>query len=642
LRSLVKQPFGASYYEGTWHFKVLSLAASAVDLVLFEQDDTRHPVQRLALSRVAPGIFHGEIREDLDGFLYGYQARRDGVTGNILLDPYAREIGQEYWENPSGGALPALGLLRFPSRFDWQGVEKPHIPYRDTLIYEAHVKGLTALHPEIPPEERGTFLGLGAEELIAHFKRLGVTAVELLPIFYHLDERFLLDAGLSNYWGYNPINFFALSPRLAAKNSNLSIRDQFRTAVRELHRAGIEVILDVVFNHSGEGSFVDGSSVSLRGLDESLYYRGSREHRIDYTGCGNTLNTDSPWVVQLICDSLRYWAEEMQVDGFRFDLLSAVCRSGLKFNRNHPLLIAIHQDPILSKLKLIAEPWDATAEGYQLGAYPSPWHEWNDRFRDTVRRFWRGDSGMTGRFVSAISGSSDVFHGEGTRSINFVTAHDGFTLHDLVTYSHKRNIENSQDGADGANENYSFNCGEEGESKSQEINELRIRQKKNLLFSLLMAKGVPMFLGGDEFSRTQRGNNNAFCHDTAWNYLNWEHDPLVSEVVELVRLRKGLSVVTDNQFYSSGDVSWLTPSGREFQSEDWETVPAFIAALSDRDKYIYICFNPTQLEVIFTLPEAPFELIFSTDPSMTEKMSISSDVQLLRHSVAVFQVGLRA
>ncbi len=624
-------PLGAFYKEGVWTFKVYSNSASRIDLVLFESDNTKHPAQRLQMTPNPEGVFSVSIQEDLDGYLYGYQVNERNKK--IFLDPYALEIGQEFVDDES----PALGLIRFPSVFDWQGVVKPNRSYTETIIYEGHVKGLTKLHPKISKTERGTFLGLCAPEFISHLKNIGVTAVELLPIGYHLDEKFLIKAGLTNYWGYNPINYFALSPRLAVKDSPLTITHQFKTAVRELHRAGMEVILDVVFNHTGEGTIQKGREASLRGLDSETYYRTNGELDIDYTGCGNTLNTDSPAVVKMICDSLRYFADEFQIDGFRFDLASALARNGEKFDPNHPLLVSISQDPMLSEVKLISEPWDATMEGYQLGKFPKIWKEWNDRFRDTSRRFWRGDGGMLGSFASSLAGSSNIFDGKFTRSINFVTAHDGFTLRDLVTYTEKQNEENAQNGLDGTNENYSFNCGDEGETPVGAVKEIRLRQQKNLLAALLLSKGVPMLLGGDELNRTQHGNNNAYCHDKEWNYLNWETPgELTQWISELVNIRKIMTEITTEAFYVDSDVEWLAENGSRLSGADWnanDSRPLILRVKSKQEQRdLLLAFNPTDNEINLGL--SSLELILSS-----ASMNYKGPFTLPSYSFAAFRLN---
>jgi glycogen operon protein len=455
-----------------------------------------------------------------------------------------------------------------------------------------HVKSMTALHPDVPLGLRGTFLGLAHPAVIQHLKRLGVTALELLPIFYHIDELFLYRRGLSNFWGYNPISFFAPHPRFIVKNHPLPARDQFRTMVRELHRAGIEVVLDVVFNHTGE-SGADGPVVSFRGLAEDEYYLCGEDGRyIDYTGCGNTVNTGSPIVRNLVLDSLRYWVSEMGVDGFRFDLMSAIMRNEKgQFDREHPLLNAIVNDPILSQVKLISEPWDATAEGYQLGQYPASFVEWNDRFRDCIRRFWRGDGGVVGEFASRISGNSDIFS-DPYRSINFVTAHDGFTLRDLVSFSSKVNFNNGEDNRDGAGENYSFNCGVEGETEERAVLELRERMQRNFLATLILSNGVPMFPGGDELSRTQAGNNNAYCHDEPWNYLSWDKQPLVPWISRLMEIRRMLSRRT---FFSTDELKWRRFDGAEFSLEDWQSGESreVVAEYITDSRVVLLVFNPT-------------------------------------------------
>lgn len=577
-------------------FEIYAAKADGVQLELYHPDSLDEPLRIIKLGSLGGNRFATTVLDDFEGHLYGYRViRNNQLAEDLLLDPYTKEIGREFdWTD--AGYIPALGVVRAKSQFDWQGVPSPKTDLAQSLIYEVHVKSMTALHPDVPLGIRGTFLGLAHPAVVQHLKRLGVTAVELLPIFYHLDERFLWRRGSTNFWGYNPIAFFAPHPRFVVKSHPLSAADQFRTMVRELHRAGIEVILDVVFNHTGE-SGADGPIVSFRGFAEDEYYlRREDGHYLDYTGCGNTLNSLSPVVQDLVLHSLRYWVTEMGVDGFRFDLMSAIVRDeqGV-FDPNHPLLKEIIRDPILSKVKLISEPWDATAEGYQLGRYPSPFVEWNDKFRDCVRRFWRGDGGVVGEFATRFAGSSDLFS-EPLASVNFVTAHDGFTLRDLVSYSHKNNFENGEDNRDGTGGNHSFNCGTEGETQSDEILILRERLQRNIIATLILANGVPMLLGGDELNRTQRGNNNAYCQDEPWNYLSWDSSQLSAWVSRLVELRRMLFGAR-RTFFSSKELRWRRFDGEEFSAADWQSCESreIVAEYVAEGRVVFMVFNPTPI-----------------------------------------------
>jgi isoamylase len=456
------------------------------------------------------------------------------------------------------------------------------VPWHETVIYELHVRGFTMQHPQVPPQLRGTYAGLSTAPVVEHLRRLGVTTVELMPVHHFVNDRHLVDRGLANYWGYNSIGFFAPEPRYSA-TGRIS---EFKTMVKTLHSAGIEVILDVVYNHTGEGSHL-GPTLSLRGVDNASYYRLQPEnprYYADYTGCGNTLNMRHPRTLQLIMDSLRYWVQEMHVDGFRFDLASALARELHEVDRLGAFFDIIRQDPVLSEVKLIAEPWDLGEGGYQVGNFPAGWTEWNDRYRDTMRAFWKGDGGLIGEFAQRVTGSSDLYGHNGRRphaSINFVTSHDGFTLHDLVSYNDRHNEANLEENRDGHSANLSWNCGAEGDTENPEIRALRGRQKRNLLATLLLSQGVPMLLAGDEMGRTQQGNNNAYCQDNAISWVNWQlgddERGLVDFTARVIGLLKAHPVFRRRRFFQGRpirgsavkDLLWLTPEGQEMTDDEW-------------------------------------------------------------------------
>jgi glycogen operon protein len=537
------------------------------------------------------------------GQLYGYRvhgpyAPAEGHRFNsnkLLLDPYAKSIrGDVKWSNlhfgyrignprqdlsfdrrNNAGGMPRCEVI--DPAFSWGGDALLKTAWRSTVIYEVHVKGFTKRHPDIPPQLRGTYAGLASQPAIEHLQRLGVTAVELMPIHAFVDDRFLIDKALRNYWGYNTIGFFAPDLRYSARGHV----DEFKTMVRKLHAAGIEVILDVVYNHTAEGNQL-GPTLSFRGIDNAAYYRLSPENAryyTDYTGCGNTLNMMHPRVLQLIMDSLRYWVTEMHVDGFRFDLAAALARELHDVDKLGAFFDIIHQDPLLSQVKLIAEPWDLGEGGYQVGNFPIGWTEWNGRYRDTVRRYWKGDDGVIGDFASRLTGSADLYESSGRlpfSSVNFVTAHDGFTLQDLVSYNDKHNEANLDDNRDGENHNNSWNCGAEGPTDDPAINALRARQKRNFLATLLLSQGVPMLLGGDELGRTQQGNNNTYCQDNELSWYDWENadQGLIDFTAALIRTRMAHATFRRPRYYKGmslrgTDLRWLTPAGIEMAAENW-------------------------------------------------------------------------
>jgi glycogen operon protein len=510
--------------------------------------------------------------------------------------------------------------------FTWGAERLPNVPWSQTVIYELHVRGYTKLHPKVPEEHRGTFLGLGAPAVVEHLVKLGVTAVELLPIHPIADEPHLVNQGLRNYWGYSSINFFAADPRFFTRDR---VRE-FKTMVANLHAAGIEVILDVVYNHTGEGNEL-GPTLSFRGIDNASYYHLAADKRryADFTGCGNSLNLQHPRVLQMVMDSLRFWVQEMHVDGFRFDLTTTLAREAGGFDPRSGFLDAVTQDPTLSRVKLIAEPWDVGYGGYQVGNFPPGWAEWNDRFRDTVRRFWRGDSSVIGELASRLTGSADLFQNRGRRpwaSVNFITAHDGFTLQDLVSYERKHNEANGENNRDGNNNNISWNCGIEGPTSDPAIRNLRQQQKRNLMATLLLAQGTPMIVAGDEFGRTQKGNNNAYCQDNEISWVAWEdihdEDLAFSEFVrKLLAIRREHPVFRRTKFLTGKavgdtgirDVTWLNHDGRQMTNADWNAPNARClgamlfgsrpAAASDEYDLFVLLLNGDSGPISFKLPE---------------------------------------
>jgi glycogen operon protein len=555
-------------------------------------------------------VWHGYLPDVQPGQLYGYRvhgpfAPHAGHRFNphkLLFDPYARALGRQIrWnealfgftfrdddttldDRDSAAYAPLAAVV--DNAFTWGDDRPPRTAWHETLIYELHVKGFSRLNPAIPESLRGTYRGLASEPSIRHLKSLGVTAVELMPVHQHADDWHLVQRGLGNYWGYNTLAYFAPDIAYSSAESPMDAVCEFKKMVRALHAAGLEVILDVVYNHTAEGNHL-GPTLSLRGIDNACYYRlqpNQARYYQDFTGCGNTLNMRSPRVLQLIMDSLRYWVLEMHVDGFRFDLASALARELHAVDKLGAFFDIIHQDPVISQVKLIAEPWDLGEGGYQVGNFPSKWTEWNGKYRDTVRRFWRGDGGVVSEFATRLSGSSDLYEQSGRRpyaSINFVTAHDGFTLNDLVSYEDKHNDANGEENQDGENHNISSNHGQEGPSSDPEINEIRARQRRNFLATLMMSVGVPMISGGDEIGRTQHGNNNAYCQDNETSWMRWdlssEQQDLMDFSRRLIRIWKNNPVLRRRKFLQGRrirgadvtDISWLDSSGGEMTDDVW-------------------------------------------------------------------------
>ena len=598
-------PLGASWEGSGVNFALFSEHAEAVELCLFDALGQRETA-RIPVRNRTGRIWHCFLPSARPGTVYGYRvhgpyAPRDGHRFNphkLLLDPYAKAlIGEVSWQESLFGfrqgsrqewradghdsqAAMVKSVVIDPT-FNWDSDRRPAVPMADTIIYELHVKGFTQLNPLVPPEWRGKYLGLTAPAVIDYLKNLGVTTIELLPCQSFLSEQMLIERGLSNYWGYNPLAFFAPERRYAVKDATV----EFKTMVKKLHAAGIEVVMDIVFNHSAEGNEL-GPHLSFRGIDNKVYYQldpdDARQYR-NFSGCGNTLNAEHPQVLKLMMDCLRYWASEMHVDGFRFDLASSLARRDGHFDASGSFFNILHQDPVLSHLKLMAEPWDFEPNGYQLGRFPGGWSEWNDKYRDTLRAFWRGEGGQLGQFAERFAGSSDIFANsvrEPSASINFITAHDGFTLHDLVSYQAKHNEANLEQNDDGADHNNSWNCGEEGETEDPAINSLRDQQKRNLLTSLLLSQGVPLLLAGDEYGRSQGGNNNAYCQDNETSWLRWSwglrERELQSFVRRLIALRRQQPAFRRRQFFDGvadandqRDVGWLRADGQRMADADW-------------------------------------------------------------------------
>lgn len=596
-------PLGASFDGRGVNFAIFSSHATRVELCLFDSPEAKTESRRITLPEKTSQVWHGYLPDLRVGQIYGYRVHgpHDPARGHhfrpckVLLDPYAKAIARDVSWNPAvtdeeSDSAPFAPLSRVTdTTFAWHDDRPPLIPWHQTVVYELHVKGFSGRHPGVPENLRGTYGGLASPASIAYLRELGITAVELLPVQYHVDEVHLVSSGRTNYWGYNTLGYFAPDPRFSSTGPEGAVAE-FQEMVRVLHAAGIEVILDVVYNHTGEGKHL-GPMLSFRGVDNAAYYRlaEDKSRYVDFTGCGNSLNVGHSHTLQLIMDSLRHWVLEMHVDGFRFDLASALARGLWEVDRLGAFFDIIHQDPVLSQVKLIAEPWDLGPNGYQVGNFPVLWTEWNGKYRDCVRRFWRGQGGAVGELASRLAGSSDLYSHNGRRpsaSLNFITAHDGFTLRDLVSYDTKHNEANGEGNRDGADHNDSWNCGVEGPTEDSEINALRRRQQRNFLATLLLSQGVPMLTSGDEFGHTQLGNNNPYCQDSALVWLDWHHCPaqrdLLAFVRDLLELRRTQPVFHRRRFFqgrpihgaSIKDLYWLRPDGVEMTDADWNVAHA--------------------------------------------------------------------
>ncbi|GAA5180122.1 glycogen debranching protein GlgX [Rugosimonospora acidiphila] len=654
-----RSPLGATYDGTGTNFAIFSEAAEGVELCLFDEDGGE---RRHELYEVDAFVWHGFLPAVGPGQRYGFRVHGPYVPGRglrcnpnkLLIDPYARAIDGDVrwdralygydWDAPdrmstddSAPFLPKSVVVN--PYFDWADDRRPNTPYHHSVIYEAHVKGLTMRHPGIPPNLRGTYAGIGHPAMVDHLRRLGVTAIELMPVHHFVHDERLVKLGLSNYWGYNTIGFFAPYSGYAAQAQPGQQVQEFRSMVRALHAAGIEVLLDVVYNHTAEGNHL-GATLSLRGIDNRQYYRLVAEDPSQYydtTGCGNSVNAGSPQTLQLIMDSLRYWVQEMHVDGFRFDLAASLARDFYEVDRLATFFEVVQQDPVISEVKLIAEPWDLGPGGYQVGNFPPLWTEWNGRYRDTVRDFWRGEPSTLAEFASRICGSADLYQDDGRRpmaSINFVTAHDGFTLSDLVSFNEKHNEANGEDNRDGESYNRSWNCGAEGPTDDGGVLALRALQRRNFLATLLLSQGVPMIAHGDELGRTQHGNNNAYCQDSELSWMDWDgaDEPLLEFTRRLIELRGGHRVFQRRRFFTGlparraegtplPDMEWFTFDARLMTEEDWHvdfgrSIGLFLngEGISDRspigeryaDDSFLLLFNGSEIMLEFVLPPAEY------------------------------------
>ncbi len=606
-------PRGANWDGKGTNFSVFSENATKIELLLFDSVDSSEPSRTITLTEKTTLTWHCYLPGVSPGQLYAYRAYgpyepAEGHRFNpskLLIDPYAKSIsGEVKWDDAVFGYMigsPEQDLsvdtrdsapfvpksVVIDQSFDWEGDTHLRIPWNETIIYETHVKGLTIKHPEIPEHIRGSYSAVVSEPIIRHLSSLGVTAIELLPVQQHQSERSLLSKGLTNYWGYNTIGFFAPDFRYSSRGGEGQQVREFKEMVKALHKAGIEVIMDVVYNHTAEGSEL-GPTLCFKGIDNASYYclnPKDRRYYMDYTGCGGCFNMTHPRVLQFIMDSLRYWVAEMHVDGFRFDLAATLAREFFEVDRLSTFFDVICQDPVISQVKLIAEPWDIGPGGYQVGNFPELWSEWNGKYRDTMRRFWKGDEGQLSELGYRLTGSSDLYRQSKRNphaSINFITSHDGFTLRDLVSYSSKHNEANQEENRDGADYNDSWNCGAEGPTDDIGIRTLRIRQMKNLLTTLFLSQGTPMLLGGDEFGRTQNGNNNTYCQDNELSWLNWEIDDEGKDLLDYVRLlieiRKQHPVLRRKSFFVGQklagrgvkDIFWIKPDGKEMRVKEWK------------------------------------------------------------------------
>ena len=696
-------PLGATWDGVGVNFALFSEHADAVDLCLFDSPYAGRESVRIPLSERTDQVWHGYLPYVRPGQLYGYRVYGPYEPGKghrfnpqkLLLDPYAKAIGRSvrWHESLFGFKLddPALDLSRddrdsaayaplasvLDSSFTWGDDRRPNTPWHETIIYEAHVRGLTKQHPDVPEELRGTYLGLVSEPVLDHLKSLGITAVELMPVQHHADEWHLVRRKLTNFWGYNTLGYFAPGIRFSVSRSSSESVREFKMMVRALHAAGLEVILDVVYNHTAEGTHI-GPTLSLRGIDNASYYRLSpADPRFyeDFTGCGNTLNMRSPRVLQLIMDSLRYWVLEMHVDGFRFDLASALARELFAVDKLGSFFDIIGQDPVLSRVKLIAEPWDLGEGGYQVGNFPVGWTEWNGKYRDAVRRFWRGDRGLVSEMATRLAGSSDLYEQSGRRpyaSVNFVTSHDGFSLHDLVSYNEKHNEANGEDNRDGEVNNFSWNLGVEGPTDDPAIVEARERQKRNFLATLFLSQGVPMLVGGDELGHIRLGNNNPYCQDNELNWIDWTGTPAREALLDFIRgivaLRRRHPILHRRRFFQGRaiggadvkDIAWFSVDGSEMRDTEWRSpeVRAFGVRLSGDaieecdelgrpvvDDTLLLLFNAQDAAVPFTMPPAAQEnrWITLSDTARREpdqrRLSGVEAYQLTGRSMVLFRLG---
>ena len=696
LREGLPFPLGATWDGLGVNFALFSANATQVELCLFDATGEVE-LERIALPEYTDETFHGYLPDAHPGLIYGYRVYgpydpQNGHRFNhhkLLIDPYAKQlVGELKWsealfgytighpdadlsfdERDSAPFVPKCKVI--DPAHTWGHDHRLVVPWERTIFYETHVRGISMRHPAVPDAVRGTFAGLMVDEVIEHIRTLGVTSVELLPVHAFVNDQHLLQKGMTNYWGYNSIAFFAPDPRYLASDKIA----EFKEMVAHLHEAGLEVILDVVYNHTAEGN-EQGPTLSMRGIDNASYYRlmpEDKRYYINDSGTGNTLDLSHPCVLQMVTDSLRYWAHEMHVDGFRFDLATILGRYHDGFNERHSFLVACRQDPLLRQIKMIAEPWDCGPGGYQVGGFPPGWAEWNDRFRDTVRAFWKGDDGQLADFAGRMTASGELFNQRGRRpyaSVNFITAHDGFTLHDLVSYNDKHNEANDEDNQDGSNNNLSWNHGVEGPTDDPEINNLRLRQMRNFFATLLLAQGTPMIVAGDEFARTQHGNNNAYCQDSEIGWVNWDLDQdgksLLMFVKRLIKLRMNYPILRRGRFlvghYNEAlgvkDVTWLAADGSEMTIEQWEDAQGrSLGMLLDgraqvsgvqragADATLLIVVNAHHDGVDFTLPEVPQGTgwrrildTFDAQAKGTKTLSFNSTYYVNGRTLALFEL----
>ena len=664
-------PLGATWDGQGVNFALFSEHAGGVELCLFENPDDPDQSEIIELKERINQVWHCYLPGVKPGQVYAYRVRgpyepdkgRRFNAAKLVLDVYAKAItGPVRWDDTpygytlgspdgdlsrddrnSAAAMPKCVVV--DPRFDWQGDRAPRVPWNRTIIYECHVKGMTARHPDVPERLRGTYLGLCTEPVLEHLQSLGVTSVELLPIHHCIVARHLVEKGLTNYWGYDSIGFFAPDARFATRDSGLAAQvAEFKTMVRAFHAAGLEVILDVVYNHTAEGNHL-GPTLAFKGIDNQAYYRlvdDDPRHYVDFTATGNSLNMRHPRTLQLIMDSLRYWVTEMRVDGFRFDLAPVLARELWEVDRLSSFFDIIHQDPVLSQVKLIAEPWDVGPGGYQVGQFPVGWAEWNGKYRDTIRKFWKGEAGQISDLASRLSGSADIYQWTqraAYASINYATCHDGYTLRDLVSYEEKHNEDNGENNQDGANDNYSRNWGAEGPTDDDEIENLRYRTMRNFFASLAFSQGVPMIAHGDELGRTQRGNNNAYCQDNEITWVNWDLNERQLRLLEFVRrvlaIRQENAVLRRRTFFRGQvidhrgvkDLTWLRADGEELTEADWKDAAAHsLGMLIDgqstdetddegrpiRGETMLVLVNASEVAVDFTLPQGSWSTVVDT------------------------------
>jgi isoamylase len=689
-------PLGANWDGLGVNFAIFSEHATKVELCLFDSVDSKTEQHRLELPECDAFVWHGFVKDLKPGQIYGYRITGPYEPANghrfnpnkVLADPYARcivrsvdwndnlfgyRIGHvdadlSFDERDSADTAPLCAVI--DPTFMWGDDKPPDTPWNKTIIYETHVKGFTKLNPLVPEELRGTYSAIGSEPVIAHLSELGITAVELMPIHHRVNNRSFIERGLNDYWGYNTLSFFAPDSRFTSEQGTVEHVYEFKRMVRALHAAGIEVILDVVYNHTIEGSEL-GPTLSFRGVDNVSYYRtvqGNERYYMDYTGCGNTLNMRHPRVIQLIMDSLRYWVEEMHVDGFRFDLASALARELYDVDNLSAFFDVIQQDPIISRVKLIAEPWDLGEGGYQVGNFPVLWTEWNGKYRDTMRQFVKGDENTLGQFATRLTGSSDLYEHGGRRpnaSINFITCHDGFTLEDLVSYNEKHNEDNCEDNRDGESHNNSWNCGTEGVTDNAEILALRYQQKRNLIALLFFSIGVPMLSGGDELGHTQKGNNNAYCQDNEMSWYNWElnddDEKFLQFVKDAIAIRKNKLVIQRKDYFkqseneTSKEIVWVGHDGKPMDQSAWnDGQNKSLGLLLDgaglelpdakdpnRVATIFMLINSSHEGVDFILPAIEngdhWELLLhSSDQPYDTNWQLKSNFKLTARTVALF------